>query len=66
MGWEEVISVILLFIFTAVLGIDIPGDRDLCGLLQKRRTNTRQPWETEANDSTSAILTLSCYDFRLS
>lgn len=46
MGWEEVISVILLLTLMAVLAVDIPGDEDLCGLLKKRRTNTRQSWET--------------------
>lgn len=41
-------------------------DRDLCGILQKRRTNTKQPWETQGQQGTSAILTLSYYHFRLS
>lgn len=66
MSWEEVISVILLLILTAVLAVDIPEDRDLCGLPQKRRTNTGQSWETQGQHSTSAFLTLSYYHFGLS
>lgn len=67
MGWEELFSVILLLILTAALAVDFPGDRDLCGLLQKRRTTHKAALgNLKANNSTSAILTLSYYYFGLS
>lgn len=42
---EEVISVILLFNLTAVLGVDIQGDRDLWITVEEKDKH-QQPWET--------------------
>lgn len=66
MGWDKSFLSSHSSFSTAVPAADIPGDRDLCGIPQKRRTNTKQAWESRGQQGTSAILTLSYYHFRLS
>lgn len=56
MGWEEVISVILLLILTAVLAVDIPGTGIFVDYHRREGQTQGSPGKLKANKALQQFL----------